>query len=191
MALTLLTDFSNETTVDGSVIQAEHENIANKFSGNIVDTDINASAGISLSKLAAQYQYYPVYLYDGGITAVGFSNYINVPGVSGVAEWEVDNISWYCSDVANKDAVVYLRWGEFNAAGAFVPSATSFGPYTVTHAGAGAGTGAFVTGGSTALPFHATASRVLVIETTTAVTGAGGGSLLNVTVNLRRAIQAA
>lgn len=200
MALPLRYDFRTKTIISGDEIQGEHENIAAKFNGNIVNADLNANAAISLSKLAGRYQYYSVELTyalaPAGLSLGRQSDVVPLPGTTGDAAWTVSDIYWMGSDTGAGTGQVTIYWGGYNEPGSVgtltADGATSFGAYTISNgAAANDGNGAAaLTGGSTILPWSGNA-RGLYAEVTTADATATTAGYLKFVVNLRRDIQAA
>jgi len=56
MALTLTNTTLTPSPVDTTEIDANFANVVSKFAGGVVDADVNAAAGIQVSKLSASYQ---------------------------------------------------------------------------------------------------------------------------------------
>jgi hypothetical protein len=126
MALTLTNPTLGPGVVDATEINENFSDISSKF-GNIDNSDIKASAGIALSKLAASYEYLPVSvkLTDGTAT----NEYLVPLYNDSKGDWSVVGTQWATADTGTPTGtcVVTIEWGVYNGAatpGAFTVTST-------------------------------------------------------------------
>lgn len=204
------------TTFTSTEVDSNFGDVQNAINGNLDDANIKAGAAIDVDKLSAQYERMTVTFKvrnDGstinGLTAATpdlediaadtILDIIPIPGDSSDNNWTVGDVSWVMKDTGAGDNKVRIEWGYYDAVGTWTTSATPVAAWTLGNANAAndANDGHQVNGGSTAIDFnHATGgntprSLALVYDTV----GAGsalttGGDFLNVSVTLKRKIQA-
>lgn len=202
-------------TISSAELDANFATLANK-SGNNTNADIATGAAIDIDKLSAQYERLLVRLTarnNGGTTvtvsgvagaslsALAAGTKLDIcplPGDSSDANWAIYDVSWLCTDTGNNATKVRVEWGYYDATGTWTVSTTPVAAWTLANAAANddANDGQQVNSSATTLDFnHATGgntprSLALVLDTQGANTLSSAGSLLSVSVLLRRKIQA-
>ena len=176
MALTLTTSLSS--TISKTELQDNFTSIQAKFNGGIDNSDIKASAGIAISKLAAAKEYVVLVLETRGDstglnTDDQYRDYVSLPGLSGnQAAWTLTNASWVCTDVGDGSSVPtfdveWQHWDSDAGSGntTNVTRVIAAEPI-VTGSGSDSFNAAQCTVDATAFAFHATKTGVFALKIT-------------------------
>ena len=136
MALTLTTSLSS--TITKSELEGNFTSIANKF-GAIDNSDIKASAGIAISKLAASKEYVVITLESRGDAGTGldtddqYRDMVPLPGLSGnESNWTLVQAAWVCTDVGAGSATFDVEWSNYDANGNYALVATPIAAEVLT-----------------------------------------------------------
>jgi hypothetical protein len=208
MALTI-TYTTLSTTYDSDEHDTNWSDVQSKF-GNIVDADIKSDAAIGIDKLAASYQEVFVQLKFSGVlfgawpaapvdpaapTFAELIDYIPLPGTDADTPWIATDVSWCSNDTGTASGSFDVRFGAYSAVGVMTGAGTVITGAAITFIGADLGNeGRALEGGSVSLT-QAPGVRGLYLVSAGAGTAvmddvAAPGSWLQVTVALRRQIQA-
>jgi hypothetical protein len=201
MTLTL-TNSTLSTTFDSTEIDANFADIVAKFNGNILNSDINASAAVAVTKLAAYREHIVLErTWQGGAApfAAGWPaantviGYLTLPGFDNGSSWVVTDIEWACSDTGAGAATFNVNFGDMST-GAFSGAAVTSSAITITNAAgiddANGGQGA-ITGGAYTCTFDATYTKMFEFKTASAADATtlnAAGDWLSVAILLRRTI---
>lgn len=128
MSLVLPNPTLGPGVVNSSELVENFSAIATKF-GNVDNSDIKASAGIELSKLAASYEYVTVNLEYRIVGAGTFPAANTVLAVhpmynDGKGAWSTAAYSWATNDVGAQTGAVTLQWGKYDASGTWATTST-------------------------------------------------------------------
>lgn len=214
MALTITTP-TLSTSFTSTEQDTNNADIVNKF-GSIDNSDIAASAGIAITKLANQYQEVWVTLTwraagagagpgTAAWTAVADPANITIaemraqcitaalPGTDADTAWSATDVSWVCTDCGSSAGAFQVSYGALNAAGTvWVRSGTIVTPGTMTVSSDNNGNkGRALEGGAVTITQSTTVRDIMLCPLTTG-TGvlSNAGDFLSVMVALRRQIQA-
>lgn len=177
MSLTLPNTSLGTGVVDPTPIEENFSSLATKF-GNIDNSDIASSAGISLSKLAGRYEHLalqfnvPASFLSAG---AGYKAWVPLPD-DGKGDWSVVGASYYVEDSGSGDAIVSIEWGYRNASGWQITS-TPIATETIPNLSvAQDNNNATMTVDSATLSNSPAQVRSLALRVTTVGTGYGTGS---------------
>jgi hypothetical protein len=187
--------YSTLTTSPATKAQVESNftALANKF-GSIVNADIDSSAAIDLSKLAASYEYITVPLVH---ETVGTGGLITANRVlagtplynDGKGAWTAVAYSWYCKDVGAQTGSINLLWGYYETTGSLNASPTTIVSNELLNGGT-ANT-PFNDGAAISISLPWTVNRMLLymtVNTADATAINTDGDQLTATVTLKRQI---
>ena len=173
--------------------------IVSKFAGNIDNSDISSSANIAPTKLSASNQECWInfaWEFDlhGAWPAVSATTprtkAIPLPGQSADTSWVATDVTWACNDVGTANGSFDVRYGHYDAAGAWTNDGSVTTGVTITRAIDNAGNQGRSARLAVTIPNGATVSSIALMSAgagTGVVTAAG--SFLCVSVRLRRVLQ--
>ena len=192
MALTLTTSLSS--TITKSELEGNFTSIANKF-GAIDNSDIKASAGIAISKLAAAKEYVTVVLDNTAFTWSSAGTVIAIaplPGLSSTQnDWHLEAASWFVSDTGSSAGTIDVALAYYNS-GTLTDATVLINEQSMTVSSDGNGNSGQCSLTSQDVAFHSSQNRVLVLRQG-ATTGTGvlnSGGFIGVTLLLERDLQA-
>lgn len=208
MALTL-TNPTLTTSFTSTEVDTNFADVQNKF-GSIVNADVASNAGITIGKLANQYQevwlelkYYGVLFgawpaAPANAAAPTFAELIDavpLPGSDADTAWVVTDISWMSNDSGAASGSFDVRYGAYSAGGVMTGAGTVATGMTITQIGNDLGNeGRGLEGGSVTITQSTTVRCLYLVSagagTTVMDDVAAPGSWLKVMVALRRQIQA-
>jgi hypothetical protein len=120
MSLTLPYPTLGPGVVNSAELVLNFSAISSKFSGNIDNSDIKAAANISLSKLAASYEYITINLthisnatFPAAAALLAAQPMYN----DGKGAWTCASYAWFCQDVGSQDATITVQWGYYDTGG--------------------------------------------------------------------------
>lgn len=156
MAFDFPYDFAALTSITGAQLQAQFDVIRTQVNGNILGTDLSASADILPAQLRYDEQIRTLSLnYVAGGTALPGGNALvavfPLETVTGDEPWVITDMQWVCPDLGGLAGTIRIQYGAYDAAtglwaGANVSATTSLtGP--VAQEGA-QGSLSFATGSS-------------------------------------------
>ena len=192
MSLTLTTSLSS--TITKSELEGNFTSIANKF-GAIDNTDIKASAGIAISKLAASKEYVTIVLDNTAYTWGSAGSVIAIaplPGLSSTQnDWTLKTAAWFVSDTGSSAGTIDVALAYYNS-GTLTDVTVLIDEESLTVSADGSGNSGQATLDATAVAYHSSQNRVLVLRqgatTGTGVLNAAG--FVGVTLLLERDLQA-
>lgn len=202
MTLTL-TNSTLSTTFDSTESDANFADVVSKFNGNIVNSDINASAAIAVSKLAASVEHMVItktweegqqpFAAAGWPAANTILGYIPLPGYDNGTNWVVTDVEWACSDTGAGAATFDINFGDMSTA-SFSGASILSSDITITNNAdandANAGTGS-ISGSAYTCTFDSTNTKMFEIITSSAAdatTLIAINSYFSVSILLRRTI---
>ena len=191
MALTLTTSLSS--TITKSELEGNFTSIANKF-GAIDNSDIKASAGIAISKLAASKEYVTVVLDNTAFTWSSAGTVIAIaplPGLSSTQnDWTLKAASWFVSDGGSAAGTIDVALAYYNS-GTLTDVTVLVDEESMTVSSDGNGNSGQCTIDASAVAYHSSQNRVLVLRQG-ATTGTGvlnSAGIIGVTLLLERDLQ--
>lgn len=195
MATLVITNPTLSNPADKTEVQENFTDVTDWANGNISNDNISGSAGIALSKLAAQYQEVYVHLSIASPPGAASSTLpcavVAIPGSNGDTLWKATDVSWVCTDLGTQTGVFKVEYGSYDALGAWTGTTVVTG-ITLNGATNNLGfQGKALENGDVSVAYSGTAiSLGLFITTLDAqlITG-GSQNYLNVCVRLRRALQ--
>jgi|TARA_R110000824_G_scaffold112943_1_gene262433 subtilase family serine protease len=200
MALTLTTSLSD--TITKSELEGNFSSIAGKF-GAIDNTDIKASAGIAISKLAATKEYVVITLESRGDgtgldTDDQYRDMVPLPGLSGNENnWTMVQAAWVCTDVGAGSATFDVEWSNYDANGNYAVVSTPIAAEVLTKGSSTVTNAKQCTVDAAAIAMHASLTGVFALKVTNPNAAAmddtdtpASPSYLKVSLLLERDIQA-
>jgi len=191
MALTLTTSLSS--TITKSELEGNFTSIANKF-GAIDNSDIKASAGIAISKLAASKEYVTVVLDNTAYTWGSAGATIAIaplPGLSSTQnDWTLKAVSWFVSDGGSSAGTIDVALAYYNS-GTLTDVTVLVDEESMTVSSDGNGNSGKCTIDASAVAYHSSQNRVLVLrQGATVGTGVlNSAGFVGVTLLLERDLQ--
>ena len=192
MALTLTTSLSS--TITKSELEGNFTSIANKF-GAIDNSDIKASAGIAISKLAASKEYVTVVLSNTAYTWGSAGSTIAIaplPGLSSTQnDWTLKAASWFVSDGGSSAGTIDVALAYYNSGTLTDVGTALIDEESMTVSSDGNGNSGQCTISASAVAYHSSQNRVLVLRQG-ATTGTGvlnSAGFIGVTLLLERDLQ--
>ena len=191
MALALTTTLSN--TITKSELDDNFASIQAKFNGGIDNSDIRASAGIAISKLAAAKEYVTVVLsnpaYTWGSTGATIA-IAPLPGLSGTqANWTLVSASWHISDTGDNSATIDVALGHYDENGDLQDDTVLVNENDMTVISDDKGNAGQCNLVATGVDYHESVSRHLILRQGDDAGNAIGTVHVGVTLLLERDIQ--
>ena len=195
MALSLTTSLNN--TITKAELDGNFTSIQEKFNGGIDNSDIKASAGIAISKLAAAKEYVTVNLMNPEYVWGNADDVIAAAGLPGLegnqADWTLVKAKWFIQDTGTVAGTLDVALVEINGSGVLVDVTVLVNEETMTIVSNNtyaAGECTILSSG--AIEYHESKHYLLVLRQGategTAVQNAAG--IIGVTLLLERDIQA-
>ena len=200
MALTLTTSLAS--TITKSELEGNFTSIANKF-GAIDNSDIKASAGIAISKLAAAKEYTIVTLESRGDgtgldTDDQYRDMVPLPGLSGNENnWTLVQAACVCTDVGGGTGTFDVEWAQYDPNGNYATVTTPIAAEVLTKGSSTVTNSKQCTIDAAAIAFDSALTRIFALKVTNPDANAmddtdtpASPSYLKVSLLLERDIQA-
>ncbi len=185
-------------TVTRSVLNSIFAAISSKFSGGIDNSDVNAQAAITPTKLSASntdvWVHLPFFARAAwpAVAATTPLVAMPLPGQSGDTSWIATDVTWVCNDIGTADGSFDVRYGHYDGAGAWTNDGSITTGVTLTRIG-GDATGSQGRSArlSVSIPNGATVTSIALMSAGagTAVVTSTTTGFLCVSVRLRRVLQ--
>lgn len=206
-----LTNPTLSTTYSSTEQDANNADIVSKFNAGIVNADVNASAAIALSKLAASYQEVWLQLEFSAVKSGAWPaaaadpdkptfaetlDYVPLPGTDADTAWVATDVSWTCNDTGTASGSFGVFVGAYAAGVMEGNGSPVIATAPITFVAADQGNEGRALEGGTVTVTQGAAVRGLYLVSTAQGTvvmddTAAPGSWLRVTVALRRQITTA
>ena len=193
MTLSLTTSLSS--TITKSELESNFTDIQNKFSAGIDNSDIKSGAGINISKLSASKEYVTVVLDNTAYTWGSAGAVIAIAPIPGLtstqSDWTLKAASWFVSDGGSTAGTIDVALAYYNS-GTLTDVTVLIDEESMTISSDGSGNSGQCTVDASAVAYHSSQSRVLVLRQG-ADEGAGvlnSAGFIGVTLLLERDIQA-